>query len=130
MHKVKKREYAACFVLAVMLLLSAWNLKKIDDLTDGIIVLLSKSQTCAEKLDTRSALKYLNNGLELWLAADGYTHIFIRHSEIDGTTDAFYELKESLMGDDTYSAKAAYEKLRYHLESIDTMEHPSLGSIF
>lgn len=127
---MKKRESAACFILAVMILISAWNLRKIDELTDGIIVLLSKSQTCAEKLDTKSALKYLNSGLELWLTSDRYTHIFIRHSEIDSTTDAFYELKESILGDDPLASKSAYEKLRYHLESIDMMEHPSLGSVF
>lgn len=127
---MKKREYAAIFVLAVMLLLSIWNLKKIDSLTDSLILLLSKSQTSADNLEPRAAMKFLNEGLELWLKSDRYTHIFIRHSEIDSTTDAFYELKESLMGDDSISVRAAYEKLRYHLESIDKMEHPSLGSIF
>ena len=127
---MKKRESAAIFVLTVMVLLSVWNLKKIDSLTDSIIILLSKSQTSAENLDSKTAMKSLNEGLELWLRADRYTHIFIRHCEIDSTTDAFYELKESLMGDDPLSTRAAYEKLRYHLESIDGMEHPSLGSIF
>lgn len=127
---MKKREFTAVFVLAAMLLLSIWNLKKIDSLTDSIIVLLSKSQNDADNLDTRAALKALNDGLEIWLESDRYTHIFIRHSEIDSTTDAFYELKESLMGENSISTRAAYGKLRYHLESIDKMEHPSLGSIF
>ena len=127
---LKKRESAALFVLSVMILLSIWNLRKIDSITDGIIVLLEKSQTSAENLDNKSALRSLNDGLKIWLDSDRYTHIFIRHSEIDSTTDAFYELKESLMEGNALSARAAYEKLRYHLESIDTMEHPSLGSIF
>lgn len=127
---MKKREYAAVFVLTAMILLSMWNLNKIDSLTDSIIVLMSKSQTYADNLDSRAALRALNEGLELWLESDGYTHIFIRHSEIDSTTDAFYELKESLMGTDAISTRSAYEKLRYHLESIDRMEHVSLGSIF
>ncbi len=127
---MKKRESAAIFVLTVMVLLSVWNLKKIDSLTDGIIVLLSKSQTSADNLESKEAMKFLNDALELWLKSDRYTHIFIRHSEIDSTTDAFYELKESLMDGESISARAAYEKLRYHLMSIDEMEHPSLGSIF
>ena len=127
---MKKRESAAAFVLAVMVLLSVWNLKKIDSLTDSILVLLSKSQTSAENFDERAAMRSLSEALELWLQSDRYTHIFIRHSEIDSTSDAFYELKESLMGDDPISTRAVYEKLRYHLESIDGMEHPSLGSIF
>ena len=127
---MKKRESAAIFVLTVMVLLSVWNLKKIDSLTDSITVLLSKSQTSADNLESKEAMKFLNDALEIWLKSDRYTHIFIRHSEVDSTTDAFYELKESLMGGDTVSARAAYEKLRYHLMSIDGMEHPSLGSIF
>lgn len=65
-----------------------------------------------------------------WLGADGYTHIFIRHSEIDSTTDAFFELMSDVRSGDAQSASGAYEKLAAHLDSLYTMERVTLGSIF
>ena len=72
-------------------------------------------------------LKYLR---DFWLGADGYTHIFIRHSEIDSTTDAFFELMSDVRSGDAQSASGAYEKLAAHLDSLYTMERVTLGSIF
>ena len=126
---MKRKEFAAASILCVLLAFSLWNIGTVDKLTDEIILCLAKSQSCAEKLDIKGAGKNLDEGLELWLKADGYTHIFIRHSEIDSTTDAFYELRQLIAQGDPAELRPAYEKLRYHLESIDTMEHPSLGSI-
>ena len=126
---MKRKEFGAAAVLCVLLAFSLWNIRTIDTLTDRILLSLAKSQSCAEKLDIKGAGKNLDEGLELWLEAEGYTHIFIRHSEIDSTTDAFYELRQLIAQGDPAELKPVYEKLRYHLESIDAMEHPSLGSI-
>ena len=116
-------------MLALLLALSVWNLKSIDTLTGDIEIALSKSQSAAEKLDFKTARQRLDEGLELWLSADSYTHIFLRHPEIDSTADAFYELQQVLMQEDATACAAAYDKLRYHLDSIDGMEHLSFGSI-
>lgn len=124
-----KRDYIAVGVLAFLLALSAYNLASIDKLTNNIGIALSKSQSAAEKLDFKAARKYLNEGLEIWLDADEYTHIFLRHPEIDSTADAFYELEQILLQEDLTACGAAFDKLRYHLNSIDGMEHLSLGSI-
>lgn len=72
----------------------------------------------------------LENAAQDWLGADGYTHIFIRHSEIDSTTDAFFELMSDVRSGDAQSASGAYEKLAAHLDSLYTMERVTLGSIF
>lgn len=124
-----KRDYIAVGVLALLLALSAFNLASIDKLTNTIGIALSKSQSAAEKLDFKAARGYLNEGLEIWLDADEYTHIFLRHPEIDSTADAFYELEEVLLKEDLTACGAAFDKLRYHLGSINGMEHLSLGSI-
>ena len=79
--------------------------------------------------DFDSAKIELDKGLRHWLNADGYTHIFLRHPEIDSTTDAFYELQELLLDGGGDGCAAAYDKLRYHLESIRSMEHISIGSV-
>ena len=120
-----KREYIAIAVLILLVALSVWNLKSIDALTGDIGIALSKSQSAAEKLDFKAARGYLDR----WLSADSYTHIFLRHPEIDSTADAFYELQQVLMQEDVTACAAAFDKLRYHLNSIDGMEHLSFGSI-
>ena len=124
-----KREYGAITVLIALVLLSFWNIRKIETLTADVGIALSKAQSAAEQLDFKAARKHLDEGMERWLDAEEYTHIFIRHAEIDTTTDAFYELKEILCQEELSSCPAAFEKLRYHLESISTMEKPSLGSV-
>jgi len=65
-----------------------------------------------------------------WRKADGYTHIFIRHSEIDSASDCFYQLLSALKEGEKEAADAAAEQLRYHLESIREMEHITLRSVF
>ena len=124
-----KKEAIAGAVLALLIALSAWNIYSIDALTDGISNSLRMSQALADIGDFDSAKIELDKGLRLWLNADGYTHIFLRHPEIDSTADAFYDLQQVLMQEDITACAAAYSKLKYHLASIDQMEHLSLGSI-
>ena len=90
---------------------------------------LELARQAAEEGDASRALEELDPALERWLKADSYTHIFIRHSEIDSTADAFYELREVLLAEELEGCDAAYGKLRYHIISIQEMEHPRLGSI-
>ena len=124
-----KKEVIAGAVLALLIALSAWNIYSIDALTDSIGDSLRMSQALADIGDFDSAKTELDKGLRLWLNADGYTHIFLRHPEIDSTADAFYDLQQVLMQEDITACAAAYSKLKYHLASIDPMEHLSLGSI-
>lgn len=124
-----KREYIAAVVLLFLIALSIYNLTSIDRLTGDIEIALSKSQSAAEALDFRTARVHLADALQRWLAADSYTHIFLRHPEIDSTADAFYELQQVLMQEDITACAAAYSKLRYHLDSVAAMEHLTFGSI-
>ena len=106
-----KKEVIAGAVLALLIALSAWNIYSIDALTDGIGDSLRMSQALADIGDCDSAKIELDKGLRLWLNADGYTHIFLRHPEIDSTADAFYDLQQVLMQEDITACAAAYSKL-------------------
>lgn len=123
-----KRESISAAILLMLTALSVWNIHRIDTLTQSIESLLSTSEQAAES-DPDAALSYAQQALELWLQADGYTHIFIRHPEIDSTSDAFYELLTALREGETDDLSPAYGKLRYHLDSIAGMEHVSIGSV-
>ena len=123
-----KRELAAGTLLALLIAGAWWNIRAVDRLTGDILAGLDTAQAAEARGQPEEAREALGKALKRWLEADRYTHIFIRHAEIDATADAFYELQSQLLSGEGDSS-AAYDKLRYHLESIRQMEHPSLGSI-
>lgn len=122
-----KREVIAAALFSALILFSFWNLRRIDKLTGEMTRLLESSEAAAESGELDDALGYAEKALAVWLSAEGHTHIFIRHSEIDGTSDAFYELLSAIEEGDALSP--AYGKLLYHIDSISGMEHVSIGSI-
>ena len=123
-----KRELAAGALLLLLMAGAWWNIRAVDRLTGELLAGLDASQAAEEQGDHLAAQAALDKALNRWLEADSYTHIFIRHAEIDSTADAFYELQAQLLAGEGDSS-AAFDKLRYHLDSIQRMEHPSLGSI-
>lgn len=123
------REMLASLLILLLIAGAWWNIGAVDRLSDDMLAALEESRQAAEAGDDSQALEALDTALERWLQADSYTHIFIRHSEIDSTADAFYELRELLLSGDLEGCDAAYGKLRYHIISIQEMEHPGLGSI-
>lgn len=77
-----------------------------------------------------NAMQQLDTAIEHWLNLDGYTHIFIRHSEINSTTDAFYGFRSDVGSGDADAASGSYGLLKETLLSLMTMEQISLGSVF
>ena len=124
-----KRELAAGALLLLLMAGAWWNIRAVDTLTGDILAGLDISQAAEEQGDHLTAQAALDKALNRWLEADSYTHIFIRHPEIDSTADAFYELRHELESENSESCRSAYDKLLYHLESIRTMEHLRFGSI-
>ena len=117
-----KREIAAGLVLLLLAIGSWFNLNYLREFTGGLEeqLALSRAYCYAGRFDLAEEV----------LSKDGYTHIFIRHSEIDSTTDAFFELMSDVRSGDAESAAGSYEKLLAHLSSLYTMERVTLGSIF
>lgn len=76
------------------------------------------------------AMQQLDTAIEHWLNLDGYTHIFIRHSEINSTADAFYGFRSDVGSGDADAANGSYGLLKETLLSLMTMEQISLGSVF
>lgn len=123
-----KKEIIALSLLVLLFAASLFNIWYFDRLCMDIAGEVNASSDALERGDMDAAQEHLNSALHTWLDADSYTHIFIRHPEIDSTADAFYELGQALE-ENSESCRAAYDKLLYHLESIRTMEHLRFGSI-
>lgn len=124
-----KREWICGALLMGLLLLSLLNIAHLDRLTGELERELAAAAAYAEAGDYPAAEKALESAISRWKNADSYTHIFIRHPEIDGTSDALFELKELLLEQNAEGLPAGFEKVFYHLDSIDEMEHLRLGSI-
>ncbi len=76
------------------------------------------------------AQQCLDSAISHWLSMDGYTHIFIRHSEIDATTEAFCSMMSDLCAEDSGSLEGSYGMLHARLLSLIGMEHIGIGSVF
>lgn len=125
-----KREYVAAALLLLLILCAAWSIRRTDFLTDQISLSLTRSERAARQGDYPLAVKAAENALALWRGARGFTAVFLRHPDLDGVADAFYDLQEVLLQRDRPALEAAYARLRYHLETLDWMEHLSLGTLF
>lgn len=123
-----KRELAAALLLLLLVAGAFFNLAYLGRFIGGLCADIEAAQEASSAGNSRLAAGRLNNALERWLAASPYTNIFIRHAELDTTTDAFYELLDAY-GEESPNADAACEKLLYHLRCIYQMEVPTLGSV-
>ena len=124
-----KREWIALGLLLLLLAASLGNILLLDRLVDGLEHEIALSESAFERGAYGEAGRSLGAAAEHWQKIKGYTHIFIRHTEIDSVSDAFFELKQTVAQKDGAAFPAAREKLLYHLRSIDEMEHLRLGSV-
>jgi len=120
---------AAAAVLLLIFGLCLLNIRCVDRLTDELISYADSALAFAAAGDYENAAVQAERASALWAEKDGYTHIFIRHSEIDSATDAFCEFSGAIYEQEPGEIRGAYEKLRAHLLSIAGMEHISFGSI-
>ena len=125
-----RREKAALLLLLTLLALSGWNISKANKLSTEIGEKLSTAEKAAKAQDFRAAELAMEGAITIWLNAESYTHIFIRHSEIDSCSDCFYDAMDAVMNQDQKEISVSMRKLRYHLESIASMERLSFGNIF
>ena len=125
-----KRELAAAGLLVLLMLTAVWNIRHADFLTGQIGLSLERSERAAQSGDYALAQAAAENAREIWRKARGYTSVFLRHPDLDGVSDAFFDLEEILLQQDGAALAPRYARLRYHLETLDWMEHLSLGTLF
>lgn len=123
------RERIAGALLLLLFLGSLANIACLDRLIGGIEADVENARTLAEAGRYDEALAAADRAIEHWISANSYTHVFIRHPEIDSTSDAFFEFRQALAEENAEGYPSALEKLFYHLHSIDEMEHIRLGSV-
>ena len=124
-----KREFAAYGLLILMAALLLYNIRTLDALIEMVEAHVCRSSAALEGGDSNLAASELETAMKLWQEAEPYTHIFVRHSEVDAVADAFFELNAALRGGEA-NKREAYLQLLYHLDGVEQMDHLRLGSIF
>lgn len=123
-----KRELVAVSLILIIFALSLVNIRYVESTTD----MLTNDIEAAEKLfingDADAAISLVKESLDNWLSWEPYTHIMLRHSEVDLVTDAYYELLSKLQSEEEVP-EAAYRRLKEQLRSIFAMERITIGSI-
>lgn len=125
-----RKELAAAIILALLLTGVMVNIRVASNIILGLKEDVTAAYQSAEKGDFDRAKPQLDAAIEHWMSLDGYTHIFIRHCEINSTTQAYFQLKSDIYAEDMGAAEGSYGLLMTTLDSLMTMEQLSLGSIF
>lgn len=125
-----KKELIAAVLLAVIFAGVMLNIRASEKIVSSLMSEVDAAYAQLKSGDSESAAETLDKAIEHWLTLDGYTHIFIRHSEINSTTEAFFQFRSDIGSGDADTADGSYGLLSETLRSIMTMEQISLGSIF
>ena len=125
-----KKEIISLTILLLVFAGTLINIKVNDHLIEELETEVKGAYSSLSSGDFSKAEEAVNAVTERWLRLDGYTHIFIRHSEISSTTEAFFNFMADVKSADADSAKGSYGLLMAQLDSLKTMEHISIGSIF
>ena len=91
-----KREICALLLLAALAAASYWNIHRADTLTAEIKDHLELSEKALLANDPKYAVEQLEAALRIWLSARSYTQVFLRHPELDETSDIFFETLKDL----------------------------------
>ena len=125
-----KKAAAAALILTLLGTGAFFNVRHLDSLTQHLVCQIEASRVLCEAGDALAARESLQNALDDWNQSENYTHIVLRHSEVDAVSEDFYDLCSCLDGGDTDSAPGLYDKLTARLLSITAMEHLTWKSVF
>ena len=123
-----KREWIAGALLLLLMALSFLNVHYLERKTDALSTLIAEAETHYEAGGRQEAEALVRQSLDDWLDWKLYSHIMMRHSEIDFISDAYYNLLEALEGDETV-AQASFRNVIDKLLALVVKERIDLGSI-
>ena len=125
-----KKEIGAGILLAVLFVASLINIRYLEDFCDSTVELIGASQQSAENGDWPAAVQLAEQAQTQWQRNRGYTHIFIRHTELDATTEAFYAYLTCLYGQTPEEVRGLGLALQARIQAVLDMERINFGTIF
>lgn len=126
---MKKEIIVAC-VLILMLTGAVINIHYLNKLTDTVARSIEEAEKFVKDEDWAKAEKIAEEAVERWTTSDTYTHLVLRHPEIDSTTDGLYSFLEQVYAREPGAAAGAAKAAVARLKSISSIEEIKLGSVF
>ena len=124
-----KKEGLAIAIILCVILGSVLNLRFLKSLIHELDAQISEAVAEAEAENWIAAEALASEGMTHWINMDKYTHIFIRHGEIDAVTDAFCSLLGAIKSRDASEIFKAQLALHSRLNELVEMERVTPGSI-
>lgn len=125
-----KKEAAAVALLLVIFSAAIWNNRHLKGLTESLSGQAAVLYDAVERGSWAEADAAAAALTERWEDAEKYTHVFIRHGEIDAVTNTVCTLRAAVRARDTQAVWASSLQLRTTLSGIRKTERLRLGSIF
>lgn len=123
-----KKEIIAVIILVVLLVLAFIN----GNILEKKTVELAENVTKAEKIyndgDTEGAKRLVKEALQAWIDWEEYTHIVLRHSEIELVVEGFQNLLGELEREER-ATPTDFERVRMMLDGIAKAEQLRWGSV-
>jgi hypothetical protein len=125
-----KKEICAIITLIALCLGAIGNVIHLNTLMAQITnhINYSLKYCCLE--DYQAVHTEISKAISVWTNAENYTHVFIRHTEIDKMNDMFFDILSAVKNKERYESEYLLLKLQHHADTIKSMEQLSLGSIF
>jgi hypothetical protein len=124
-----KEIFVGCF-LALMLAASFVNIHYLTKLTDSVTEMINEAERSTQSQNWDAAAEKAEEAVRHWDESDTYTHLVLRHSELEAATDALYGFLEQVYAKEEGNAKGAAEAAKARMKSISSIETIRLGSIF
>lgn len=124
-----KKEAIALIALLFLIAFVTMNVIYIHKVTDELCEIIGTSQAAYEKADYETAEDELHRAMSIWGNSSAYSHIALRHTDIDTITESFYDLLSEIYAQ-TEQAYGGYENIIEELNHLAEMETPYMGSIF
>ena len=125
-----KKELFALALLLLILVGNVWNQHRLETLTSSLDTLVEEAYASARNGLWQQAAHAAQEAEAQWTDADLYTHIFIRHTDIDALTAAFCDCRGAIAGRDEGDILGSFLRLSAGLHSLLDMETLSAGSVF
>ncbi len=125
-----KKEIIVGIFLILMLTAAFVNIHYLNKLTDDVITYVEAAEKAAEDEDWDKAEHKAEAAVKLWNESNTYTHLVLRHTEIDSATDALYGFLEQIYAQEPGAAKGAALAASARLECLADIEEIRFGSIF
>lgn len=125
-----KKEICAIMVLLLLIAGAIGNIIHLKQITEQISSNLNYALLYCSLEDYEAVYTETVKAQKSWTDAEKYTHVFIRHSEIDKINEIFYDILSAAQNKEKYETDFLLQKLQHFSNYLVKMETASVGSIF